>query len=289
MAKKKFDVFGMTCSACSGHVQKSVSKLPGVREVNVNLLKNSMTVLFDENTVNTGAIVAAVQKAGYNAALQGGGEKAGATDRSGGDVMQIEAQGMKQRFITSLIFLVPLFYIAMGRMAGLPLPGFLMGMENALVYAFTQFLLLVPIIFVNFRYFSNGFKMLFRGAPNMDSLIAIGSAAAFAYGIVAIFNIGYGFGHENMALVENYSMDLYFESAGMILTLITLGKFLETRSKGKTSEAITKLMNLAPKTAVVVREGREEEIPVESVQVGDTVLVRPGQSIPVDGVLLEGS
>lgn len=288
MAKSKFDVFGMTCSACAEHVRKSVSRLPGVSEANVNLLKNSMTVVFDQSKTQPEAIIAAVQKAGYNAALQGGGA-AQKTQDKGLDVMQMEAQGMKRRFFVSLVFLVPLFYLAMGRMAGFPLPAAFTGMENALVFAFTQFLLLVPIIFVNFHYFSNGFRMLFRGAPNMDSLIAIGSAAAFGYGIAAIFNIGYGFGHTDTGLVEQYSMDLYFESAGMILTLITLGKFLETRSKGKTSEAITKLMNLAPKTAIVLRDGAEVEMPVENVQVGDIVLVGPGQSIPVDGVVLEGS
>ena len=283
MAKNKFDVYGMTCSACAGHVQTSVSRLPGVREVNVNLLKNSMTVAFDPDKADPAGIIAAVQKAGYNAALQGGEKK------SGGEIFEQEAQGMKRRFIVSLVFLVPLFYTAMGRMAGFPLPAAFAGMENALIFAFAQFLLLIPIVLVNFHYFKNGFKMLFRGAPNMDSLIAIGSAAAFAYGIVAIFNIGYGLGHMNGALVEAYSMDLYFESAGMILTLITLGKYLETRSKGKTSDAITKLMNLAPKTAIVLRDGMETELPVENVQVGDIVLVGPGQSIPVDGVVLEGS
>lgn len=285
MTKKRFDVFGMTCSACAEHVRKSVGKLPGVQDVSVNLLKNSMTVTFDQAQLKAEGIEAAVLKAGYRAVAKDTGNQAPArTDR-----MQEEALFMKRRFTVSLIFLVPLFYIAMGHMLGAPLPRFLTGMQNALVFAFTQFLLVLPIVFVNFHYYRSGFKLLFRGAPNMDSLIAIGSAAALIYGVAAVFNIGYGLGHGNMELVDRYSMDLYFESAGMILTLITLGKYFETRSKGKTSEAIAKLMNLAPKTAVVVREGGEEEIPVENVQVGDTIIVRPGQSIPVDGVVTEGS
>ena len=195
---------------------------------------------------------------------------------------------MKRRFLVSLCFLIPLFYIAMGHMMGWPLPSFLHDSRNALAFAFIQFLLVLPIMYVNDKYYRVGFKTLFHGAPNMDSLIAVGSAAAVVYGIAAIFQIGYGLGHGDMARVEQWSMDLYFESAGMILTLITLGKYLETRSKGKTSEAISRLMDLAPKTATALRDGREVEIPVEQVVVGDLLLVRPGQSIPVDGEVVEG-
>ena len=285
MTKKRFDVFGMTCSACAEHVRKGVSKLPGVQDVSVNLLKNNMTVTFDQSIIHTEGIEAAVLKAGYRAAVKDAGEKTPAR----GDVMHDEELGMKRRFTVSLIFLVPLFYLAMGHMLGFPLPEIFHGVKNAAVFAFAQFLLVLPIVFVNFHYYRSGFKLLFRGAPNMDSLIAIGSAAALAYGIAAIFLIGYGQGHADMELAERYSMDLYFESAAMILTLITLGKYFETRSKGKTSEAITKLMNLAPKTAVVIREDGEEEIPVENVQVGDTIVVGPGKSIPVDGVVTDGS
>ena len=196
---------------------------------------------------------------------------------------------MKRRFLISLCFLVPLFYIAMGHMMGWPLPQLLHDSRNALAFAFIQFLLVLPIMYVNDKYYRVGFKTLLHGAPNMDSLIAVGSIAAVVYGIAAIFQIGYGLGHGDMARVEQWSMDLYFESAGMILTLITLGKFLETRSKGKTSQAISRLMDLAPKTAVVLRDGREVELPVEEVAVGDLLLVRPGQSIPVDGVVVEGT
>lgn len=287
MTKKIFDVYGMTCSACSEHVRKSVAKLPGVKNVAVNLLKNNMAVTFDENALTPEQISSAVTKAGYRAVPRDIGAKPASA--GGGNVMQEEAEGMKRRFTLSVIFLVPLFYIAMGHMLGFPLPAFLHGTQNALVFAFLQFLLIVPIVFINFHYYRSGFKLLFKGAPNMDSLIAIGSAAAFAYGIYAIFNIGYGLGHGEVTLAQQYSMDLYFESAGMILTLITLGKYFETKSKGRTSEAITKLINLAPKTAVVVRDGTEVEIPAEQVAVGDIVVVSPGGSVPVDGVVVEGS
>ena len=200
-----------------------------------------------------------------------------------------ELAQMKHRMVWSFAFLIPLFYISMGHMMGAPLPGFLTGMDNALAFAFTQLLLTLPIMYLNDKYYKVGFKTLFRGAPNMDSLIAVGSMAAVAYGVFAIYQIGFGLGHGDGDLVAKYHMDLYFESAGMILTLITLGKFLETRSKGKTSQAITRLMDLAPKTARVLREGGEMEIPVEEVLVGDRIVVRPGQAIPVDGTVVEGA
>ncbi len=287
---QKFNVTGMTCSACSARVEKGVRKTAGVREVNVNLLTNSMTVDYDEAATDSNQIIRAVVDAGYNASPYVRGAEAGA--KSGGreaNPMEDQMRNMKMRLIVSAVFLVPLLYLAMGRMLGFPLPAGLTGMENAVGTAFLQLLLTVPIVYVNRTYYQHGFKTLAHGAPNMDSLIAIGSAAAVVYGIFAIFQIGYGMGHNSMDLVEQYSMDLYFESAGTILTLITLGKYLETRSKGKTSEAIRKLMDLAPKTATVFRDGQEQEIPVGGVAVGDMILVRPGQSIPVDGVIVEGS
>lgn len=287
---QKFNVTGMTCSACSARVEKGVRKTAGVREVNVNLLTNSMTVDYDEAATDSNQIIRAVVDAGYNASPYVRGAEAGT--KSGGreaNPMEDQMRNMKMRLIVSAVFLVPLLYLAMGRMLGFPLPAGLTGMENAVGTAFLQLLLTVPIVYVNRTYYQHGFKTLAHGAPNMDSLIAIGSAAAVVYGIFAIFQIGYGMGHNSMDLVEQYSMDLYFESAGTILTLITLGKYLETRSKGKTSEAIRKLMDLAPKTATVFRDGQEQEIPVGEVAVGDMILVRPGQSIPVDGVIVEGS
>lgn len=289
MINKKFDVTGMTCSACSAHVEKSVGKLHGIASVSVNLLSNSMTVQYDETGTDENTIIKAVQDAGYNAFVHTGKPESAATSSKAVDNVKNEIEQMKNRLLVSFIFSIPLLYISMGHMFGLPLPDIFMGHENALVYAFTQFLLALPVAIVNSKYYKVGFKTLIKGSPNMDSLIAIGSSAALLYGIFAIYKIGYGLGHMDISLVERYSMNLYFESAAMILTLITLGKFLETRAKGKTSEAINKLITLAPKTALVIRENEEIEIPVEDVVKGDILVVKPGQSIPVDGIVVEGS
>ena len=287
--KQKFTVTGMTCSACSAHVDKAVRKLEGVSEVNVNLLGGSMTVEYDPAAQAPETIIAAVDAAGYGCALPQAAAGKGDARAEAAKQMEEELSGMKRRFLVSLCFLVPLFYIAMGHMMGWPLPAFFHDSRNALAFAFLQFLLVLPIMYINDKYYRVGFKTLLHGAPNMDSLIAVGSAAAVIYGIAAIFQIGYGLGHGDMERVNHWAMDLYFESAGMILTLITLGKFLETRSKGKTSQAISRLMDLAPKTATVLRDSVETEVPVEEVAVGDLILVRPGASIPVDGVVTEGS
>ena len=286
---QKFQVTGMTCSACSANVEKSVSKLEGVQKVNVNLLTNSMTVDFDTALTGDGAIIKAVEKAGYGASVFHRGEAAEGKKEKGENPVEAQRRSVKIRLLVSFAFLLPLLYLSMGHMLHFPLPDWAHGTENALAFAFTQFLLTLPIVYVNRKYYQVGFKTLFRGAPNMDSLIAVGSSAALLYGIFAIYEIGYGLGHHEMQLVMQYSMDLYFESAATILTLITLGKYLEARSKGKTSEAIAKLMDLAPKTATVLRGEEEAEIPVEEVAVGDIVIVRPGQSIPVDGTVVEGS
>lgn len=200
-----------------------------------------------------------------------------------------EIKEMKKRLIISFAFLIPLMYISMGHMMGLPLPSFLSGLENAISYGMTQFLLALVIVYVNRKYYQVGFKTLFKGSPNMDTLIAIGSSAAMVYGIFAIYRMGYGLGIQDFELVEKYHMDLYFESAAMILTLITLGKYLEKKSKGKTSEAITKLMDLAPKTATILRNNKEVIVPIEEVLKDDIVIVKPGESIPVDGVIIQGS
>lgn len=280
----------MTCSACSAHVEKSVRKLQGIEEVTVNLLANHMQVSYNEDLVTEKQICGAVIAAGYGATVNDPG--AVNKDNKGKDAenqVQIEIAQMKFRFFLSVGFSIPLMYIAMAHMFSLPSPAFFHGTENALGFVFTQFLLTLPIVYVNRKYFSNGFKTLFKGTPNMDALIAIGSSAALIYGIFAIYSIGYGLGHGDTTLVDRYRMDLYFESAAMILTLITFGKLLETKSKGKTSEAITKLMNLAPKTATVLRENQEVEVSVDEVIVGDVVLVKPGQNIPVDGLVIKGS
>ena len=285
--KQKFNITGMTCSACSAHVEKAVNKLEGVEKAEVNLLANSMSAQYDEGVLSAQDIIKAVEDAGYGASLAGEkGAAQPARDRENG--MEGEIASMKRRLVWSFVFLIPLFYISMGHMFGAPLPKGLLGMENAVPFGLTQLLLTLPILYINDKYYKVGFKTLWHRAPNMDSLIAVGSAAAVIYGVFAIYQMGYGLGHGDMELVERYHMDLYFESAGMILTLITLGKFLETRSKGKTGQAITRLMDLAPKTARVLRDGAEVEVPVEEVRVGDKVAVRPGQSIPVDGVILEG-
>ena len=289
--KEKFDVTGMTCSACSSRVEKCVSKLEGIENVSVNLLTNSMQVEYNDIVLSESQIIDAVVKAGYGASPKQEHVQTVAAGKAKvmENPMEKQIQNMKFRLIVSFVFLVPLMYVSMGHMVGLPLPGFLTGIENAVSFAFTQLLLCLPIIYVNRKYYIKGFQTLAHLAPNMDSLIAIGSTASLVYGIFAIYRMSYGLGSGNMEVVHLYYHDLYFESAAMILALITVGKYLETRSKGKTSEAITKLMDLAPKTAVVERDGREQEIPVEQVVAGDVVIVRPGQNVPVDGFILEGS
>ena len=287
--KQKFQVTGMTCSACSATVERNVKKLEGVKEVTVNLLSNSMVVSYDEDKVNNQTIIDTVVKAGYQAALAQKNNQKKTSSIPAVSPVEQDIKNMKFRLIVSFIFLIPLMYISMGHMFGAPLPNFLTCNENALSFALTQFLLTLPIVYVNRKYFQAGFKNLVKLHPNMDSLIAIGSSAALIYGVFAIYQIGIGLGYQDMETVHHYTMDLYFESSAMILALITLGKFLETKSKGKTSEAITKLLHLAPKTATVIRNGEEQEIPVEEVVVGDRIVIKPGQSIPVDGVIIEGS
>ena len=302
--KERFDVTGMTCSACSSHVEKSVGKLTGVENVSVNLLTNSMQVEFDENKLDTAGIIKAVEDAGYGAAVKDGHAKSGtktsgqsdSQENNGLSVVEQNVRNMKKRLIVSLIFWIPLMYVSMGHMIyqwlNISMPPFTMnflhGNENAITYAFTQFLLLLPILIANQKYFKNGFKTLWHRSPNMDSLIAIGAGAAILYGIFAIYRIGYAMGHGDMMVVHQYAHDLYFESAGTILTLITIGKYLETKSKGKTSEAITKLLNLAPKTVTVVRDGVEQVVDAADVEKGEIFLVKPGESVAVDGIVLEG-
>ena len=287
--QEKYNVTGMTCAACQARVQKSVSNLTGVQECNVNLLKNSMVVTYDDKNVNSGQIIAAVEKAGYGASLQQVKGKSAAQAVSPVETAKKEYEAMRRRVIWSFVFTIPLFYISMGHMLGWPLPGVFLGTENSMVYALTLFLLVLPVAIINNKYYRMGFKTLFHGSPNMDSLIALGSGASLAYGIYALYKIAWGFGHGNLALVDQFTHDLYFEGAGTILTLITLGKFFEARAKGRTSDAINKLMNLAPKKATVVRDGVESVIPAEEVEKGDILVVKAGESVPVDGALLEGT
>lgn len=282
---RKFDVTGMTCSACSAHVEKSVSKLVGEGNVTVSLLTNSMQVECDDKKVSDDEIIKAVEDAGYGAAVSGVVKSSEKKE----SVVDNELKEMKTRLIVSFIFLIPLMYVSMGSMVGLPQPAFLSGHGNAVSFAFTQFLMCIPILYVNRKYFQVGFKTLWHRAPNMDSLIAVGSTAALVYGIFAIYRMSYGLGIGNEELVMKYHMDLYFESAVMILTLITLGKYLETRSRRKTSEAISKLTELAPETAVIETENGEKEIPIEQLAIGDIVIVKPGARIPADGTVVDGT
>ena len=294
--KQTFDVSGMTCAACSARVEKTTSGVAGVERAVVNLLKNSMEVEYDGNPATLTAISAAVEKAGYGAvprveASSADGASSGPAPASAAreNAAAKEAAHVRMRLIVSFVFTIPLFYLSMGHMFGWPLPEFFLGHENMLTFAFTQFLLLLPVIFVNFKFFRVGFKTLFHGSPNMDSLIALGATASTVYGVVAIFRIGWGMGHGDIDFAHMAAMDLYFESAAMILTLITLGKYFEARAKGKTTDAIAQLMDLSPKTAIRRNvDGAEEEVPAEQVRPGDILIVRAGASVPVDGVVIEG-
>lgn len=285
--KQKFDVTGMTCSACSAHVEKAVGKLEGIQAVNVNLLQNSMVVEYDETALQTEDIIRAVESGGYGASPQGANPASSAAEPPKNLALE-EMAVMKKRLISSFCFLIPLFYISMGHMMGAPLPAILLGNENIMIFALTQLLLATPVLIINKKFFVVGFKALWNRAPNMDSLVALGAAASYLYSLFAIYAMAYHMGRGDLEMAHHYGMELYLEGAAMILTLITVGKYMETRSKGKTSEAISKLMDLAPKMATALRGGVEQEIPIDQVIVGDTIIVRPGQSIPVDGKLIEG-
>lgn len=280
--KERFSVTGMTCSACSAHVEKAVSKLEGVSGVSVSLLQNSMTVDYDSQKLSQQEIIKAVEKGGYGAFAENGGKKQQSKPEDG-------AKRMKKRMIWSLVSLLPLFYICMGHMANVPIPAFLAGHENMMIFALTQLFLTIPIVVINRSYFINGAKNLIHLAPNMDTLIALGSGAAGIYSAAQLFVMAYYMGRGDMSLAHNAMNDLYFESCGMILTLITVGKYLEARSKGKTSQAIEKLIDLAPKTAAVIRDGEEVIIPAEQLREGDIFVVRSGQTVPCDGIITEGS
>ncbi|WP_330848085.1 heavy metal translocating P-type ATPase [Aliarcobacter butzleri] len=288
MKSQKFDIKGMTCSACSTAVDRNVKKLEGINEVNVNLLNNSMIVKYDENVLNNETIIKKVQDAGYEAFLVENGKKTqkNSTEENLG---KIETNELKNRLIISFIFAIPLFYISMGHMLNWYLPHLFHGYSNAITFSFTQFLLALPIVFINIKYYKVGFKTLYKGSPNMDSLIAIGTSAAMIYGVFSIYKIGYGLGNNDIDMVIQYSHDLYFESAAIVLTLITLGKFLEARAKENTSEAINKLINLTPKTALVLRNNQEIEIPVDELVLKDIVIVKPGNIVPTDGVIIFGN
>jgi Cu+-exporting ATPase len=290
--KQKFNVTGMTCAACQSHVEKDVSKVEGVNTINVNLLSNSMVVEYDETKTSASKIIEAVKHGGYGASIQ---NEAKTEKKTSNDLLKDELAKFKVRVIISFIFLIPLLYIAMGPMINLPLPNIIYGKDmmeilgNGITFGLVQFLLLLPILYVNFNYFKIGFKRLFKLSPNMDSLIAIGTTAAIVYSLFAIMQMGQGLAMQDWHMVEKYHMNLYFEAGGTILTLVTLGKYLEMISKGKTSEAIEKLINLAPKTALRLVGDDFVEVLVDEVKKDDILLVKPGMSVPLDGVIIEGA
>ena len=293
MAQQRFDVTGMTCAACSARVEKATSQVAGVNKAVVNLLKNSMDVDYDGSPETIAAISDAVDKAGYGAipriAQSGEGAVVAAVPARPTNTAAQEAKTVRMRLIVSFLFAIPLFYIDMGHMYGWPLPSCFLGEENAMTLGLTQLLLVVPIVFVNFKFFRNGFKGLVHRSPNMDTLVALGATASLAYSIAQLYVAGIALGAGNTSGAHAAVMDMYFEGAGMILTLITLGKYFEARSKGRTTDAITALMDLAPKTATLLGEdGMEREVPIERVQPGDILVVRAGQSVPVDGTIVEG-
>lgn len=294
MKTERYRVTGMTCAACQANVTRCVSKLDGVDDVNVSLLANQMTVSYDESRLDPEAIMQAVEKIGYGASAL---EKQESHRDKGGFRSEWQARQsqaienqkqMRQRLWLSVALLIPLMYVAMGHMLFLPVPWFFVGVENSMISALTQLVLTIPVIFINRHFFQTGLKALWHRAPNMDSLVAIGSGASLVYGLFAMFRLAYGFGHGDLELVHQYAHALYFESAAMILTLVTVGKYLEAKSKLKTSDALGKLVDLAPKTAVVLREGKEQVVPAEQVEVGEIIVIRPGEGIPVDGVVTEG-
>ncbi|MEG1441831.1 MAG: heavy metal translocating P-type ATPase [Oscillospiraceae bacterium] len=288
MIKEKFNIEGMSCSACSAAVEKAASRLDGVKVASVNLLGKTMFVEYNEKVLSPDDIIKAVTAIGFSAILEPKSDKKDIVKNTA-PAPDNEFTNVKTRLIVSLCFLIPLMYVAMGHMIGLPFTRFFHEVQNAIAFGFTQFLLTLPIIYVNRKFFFVGFKALWRKSPNMDSLIAVGSTAALVYGVFSIYMMGHGLGTGNSDLVNHYMMNLYFESAGMILTLVTVGKFLEERSKGKTNTAITKLMDLSPKEAVVLRGGIETTVSVEEIVMDDIIIIRPGEKIPVDGVIIEGA
>ena len=288
MAKEKYNITGMSCAACSAKVERVVGKLDGVENVSVNLLTNSMQVEYKEDKLSSNDIIKNIADAGYGASLATA-TKQKKEEKSIKKTNDDAIASMKFRLKVSIVFLVILMYFSMGSMIGLPLPKFLSGEGNPVGFALTQLLLVLPVMYVNRKYYISGFKSLFNLSPNMDTLIAVGSGAAFTYGVIAIYVMGYALNNADMHTVTEYRMNLYFESVSMILTLITLGKFFETGSKARTTDAISKLIDLSPKRANVLRDGVEENILTEDVVVGDIVIVRPGESIPVDGMIIEGS
>lgn len=287
MKKQLLDITGMSCSACSSRIEKVVNRMQGVEQMSVNLLKNNAHVTFDESVVDEKEIIARIEKLGFGASVHLAGAASAPVVQQ--DTAAQEMEEMRQRLIGSLIFAGLVFYQHMGRMWGWPLPGFILGQENELINALLQMLWCIPVLFIDRKYFIHGVRNLLSGAPNMDSLIAVGSGASFIYGLYSVFGMAYAFGHNHLDLLPGFADALYFEASAVILALVTVGKFMEARAKSHTSDAIKALMNLTPKTALVERHGLQGEIPVEEVVTGDVVIVKSGASVPVDGKIIEGS
>lgn len=286
MKKQLLDITGMSCSACSSRIEKVVNRMQGVEQMSVNLLKNNAHVTFDESVVDEKAIIARIEKLGFGAKVHAANVAALVPQQ---DTAAQEMAEMRQRLIGSLIFAGLVFYQHMGRMWGWPLPDFILGQENELINALLQMLWCIPVLFIDRKYFIHGVRNLLNGAPNMDSLIAVGSGASFIYGLYSVFGMAYAFGHNRLDLLPGFADALYFEASAVILALVTVGKFMEARAKSHTSDAIKALMNLTPKTALVERHGLQGEIPVEEVVTGDVLIVKSGASVPVDGEIIEGS
>lgn len=286
MKKQLLDITGMSCSACSSRIEKVVNRMQGVEQMSVNLLKNNAHVTFDESVVDEKAIIARIEKLGFGAKVHAANVAAPVPQQ---DTAAQEMEEMRQRLIGSLIFAGLVFYQHMGRMWGWPLPSFILGQENELINALLQMLWCIPVLFIDRKYFIHGVRNLLSGAPNMDSLIAVGSGASFIYGLYSVFGMAYAFGHNRLDLLPGFADALYFEASAVILALVTVGKFMEARAKSHTSDAINALMNLTPKTALVERHGLQGEIPVEEVVTGDVLIVKSGASVPVDGKIIEGS
>lgn len=286
MKKQLLDITGMSCSACSSHIEKVVNRMQGVEQMSVNLLKNNAHVTFDESVVDEKAIIARIEKLGFGARVHAANVAAPVSQQ---DTAAQEMEEMRQRLIGSLLFAGLVFYQHMGRMWGWPLPSFILGQENELINALLQMLWCIPVLFIDRKYFIHGVRNLLSGAPNMDSLIAVGSGASFIYGLYSVFGMAYAFGHNRLDLLPGFADALYFEASAVILALVTVGKFMEARAKSHTSDAIKALMNLTPKTALVERHGLQGEIPVEEVVTGDVLIVKSGASVPVDGKIIEGS
>ncbi|WP_297998603.1 cation-translocating P-type ATPase [uncultured Phascolarctobacterium sp.] len=288
MKKELLDITGMSCSACSSRIEKVVSKMQGVQQISVNLLTNNAHISFDESVVDEAAIIARIERLGFGAAIHAQ-SRAAAPASTPQDTAVQEMEEMRQRLIGSMIFAGLVFYQHMGRMWGWPLPGFILGQENELINALLQMLWCIPVLFIDRKYFIHGARNLLSGAPNMDSLICIGSGASFIYGLYAVFGLAYTFGHNRLDLIPQFADALYFEASAVILALVTVGKFMEARAKSHTSDAIKALMNLTPKTALVERHGLHGEIPLADVVTGDVLIVKSGASVPVDGTIIEGS